>query len=392
MNYYVTLIDHEELTMSATLALTQKLIRCESVTPHDGGCQELISECLKRLNFRIEAMKFHDVKNLWARHGTEAPLVVFAGHTDVVPAGPLDAWDTPPFEPAIRDGLLYGRGAADMKSGLAAMIVAAETFLQKNPTYQGSIAFLITSDEEGASINGTKRVVETLVNRNEKMDYCIIGEASSDKLLGDQIRIGRRGSLHGKLTVFGKQGHVAFPDKAINPIHIIAPALKELTAKKWDEGNDFFPATTFQISNIHSGTGATNVIPGALELTFNFRFGTASAVEDLQKQVTHILEKHELQFDLQWDLSGQPFLTKQGKLIDCVKQSILELAHLDPSLSTGGGTSDGRFIAPTGTEVIELGPCNSTVHQVNECVNVADLELLTQIYERALEKLLRFES
>lgn len=374
--------------MSDTLTLTQKLIRCESVTPHDGGCQELISERLKRSNFRIEPMKFHDVKNLWARHGTASPLVVFAGHTDVVPTGPLDAWETPPFEPTIRDGFLYGRGAADMKSGLAAMIVAAENFIQKNPLFTGSIAFLITSDEEGASIHGTKRVVEALVNRNEKMDYCIIGEASSNKLLGDQIRIGRRGSLHGKLTIFGKQGHVAFPENAINPIHIIAPALKDLTSMKWDEGNDYFPATTFQISNIHSGTGAANVIPGTLELTFNFRFGTASSVEDLKKRVTHILEKHELQFDLQWDLSGQPFLTKQGKLIACVKKAIQDITRLDPQLSTGGGTSDGRFIAPTGTEVIELGPCNHTVHQVNECVSVADLEVLTQIYERALEKLL----
>jgi len=373
--------------MSTTLALTEKLIRCESVTPHDGGCQELISERLKRLNFRIEPMKFHDVKNLWARHGTASPLVVFAGHTDVVPTGPLEDWETPPFEPTIRDGFLYGRGAADMKSGLAAMIIAAENFIEKHPNYAGSIAFLITSDEEGASIHGTKRVVETLVNRNEKMDYCIIGEASSDKLLGDQIRVGRRGSLHGKLTIFGKQGHVAFPEKAMNPIHMIAPALKDLVSTKWDEGNDYFPPTTFQISNIHGGTGASNVIPGTLELTFNFRFGTASSMADLQKRVTHILEKHELQFDLQWDLSGQPFLTKQGKLIDCVKKSIQETVALDPILSTGGGTSDGRFIAPTGTETIELGPCNNTVHQVNECVRVADLEILTQIYERILKKL-----
>lgn len=374
--------------MSATLSLTQKLIRCESITPHDGGCQELISERLKRINFRIEPMKFHDVKNLWARHGTASPLFVFAGHTDVVPTGPLDDWETPPFEPSIRDGFLYGRGAADMKSGLAAMIVATENFIQKNPSYKGSIAFLITSDEEGHSIHGTKKVIEALMNRNEKMDYCIIGEASSDKLLGDQIRIGRRGSLHGKLTIFGKQGHVAFPEKAVNPIHIATSALRELASMTWDEGNDYFPATTFQISNIHAGTGAPNVIPGALELTFNFRFGTASTIEDLKKRVAHILEKHALQFDLQWDLSGQAFLTQQGKLIDCVKKSIKEIADLDPTLSTGGGTSDGRFIAPTGTEVIELGPCNSTVHQVNECVNMDDLDLLTKIYERILEKLL----
>ncbi len=374
--------------MSDTLALTQKLIRCESVTPHDGGCQELIGERLKRSNFHIESLKFHDVKNLWARHGTASPLVVFAGHTDVVPTGPLEAWDSPPFEPTIRDGFLYGRGAADMKSGLAAMIVAAENFIQKNPPYSGSIAFLITSDEEGASIHGTKKVVETLVNRNEKIDYCIIGEASSDKLLGDQIRVGRRGSLHGKLIVFGKQGHVAFPEHAINPIHIIASALKDLVSIKWDDGNEYFPPTTFQISNLHSGTGAANVIPDTIELTFNFRFGTASTVENLQKRVTEILEKHQLQFDLQWDLSAQPFLTTQGKLMDCVKKSIQEITELDPVLSTGGGTSDGRFIAPTGAEVVELGPCNNTVHQINECVNISDVDLLTQIYERLLEKLL----
>lgn len=373
--------------MSATLSLAQKLIRCESITPHDGGCQELISERLKNLGFRIEFMKFHDVKNLWARHGTSSPLVVFAGHTDVVPTGPLDAWTSPPFEPNIREGFLYGRGAADMKSGLAALIVAAENFIQKNPNYKGSIAFLITSDEEGASINGTKKVVEALVARQEKMDYCIIGEASSEKFLGDQIRVGRRGSLHGKLSIYGKQGHVAFPEKAINPIHVASTFLQEITSTTWDQGNEFFPPTTFQISNIHAGTGATNVIPGTLELQFNFRFGTASSMEDLQNRVLQLLEKHALSFDLKWDISGHPFLTHQGKLITSVTQAIHEITNLDPTLSTGGGTSDGRFIAPTGTEVIELGPCNSSVHQIDECVNVADLEVLTQIYERVLEKI-----
>jgi succinyl-diaminopimelate desuccinylase len=373
--------------MSATLSLTQQLIRCESITPHDGGCQELISDRLKRLHFTIESMKFHDVKNLWARHGTAAPLVVFAGHTDVVPTGPLDAWTYPPFEPTTHEGLLYGRGAADMKSGLAAMIMAAENFIQKNPHYQGSIAFLITSDEEGLSIHGTKRVIETLISRGEKIDYCIIGEASSEKLLGDQIRIGRRGSLHGKLTIFGKQGHVAFPEKACNPIHLTAPALQEITATSWDEGNEFFPPTTFQISNIHAGTGATNVIPANLEIQFNFRFGTASSVDNLKNRVRQLLENHHLSFDLQWDCSAQPFITSQGKLVTCVKQAINEITGLDAMLSTGGGTSDGRFIAPTGTEVVELGPCNNTVHQINECVSIADLEILTQTYERVLEKL-----
>lgn len=370
-----------------TLDLTKTLISCESVTPNDDGCQRIISDRLKQLNFHIENMVFGEVQNLWARHGNKSPLMVFAGHTDVVPPGPLDAWQTPPFAPDIRDGWLFGRGAADMKSGLAAMVIAAENFLRKNPEYSGSIAFLITSDEEGPSINGTKRVVETLSNRQEKMDYCVIGEASSDQTLGDQIRVGRRGSLHGNLKILGKQGHVAFPEKALNPIHAIAPALKDFAEKKWDEGNAYFPATTFQISNIHSGTGAANVIPGTLEITFNFRFGTASSVQSLQKQFTDILHKYDLDYELEWDLSGEPFLTPQGKLIDCVKASIKEITGVDTALSTGGGTSDGRFIAPTGTEVIELGPCNQTIHQVNECVKVEDLDRLTDIYERILEKI-----
>lgn len=374
--------------MSKTLALTEELIRCPSLTPNDAGCQEIISERLAKLNFHIEKMPFADVSNLWARHGKASPLVVFAGHTDVVPTGPLTAWSSNPFEPTIRDGSLFGRGAADMKSGLAAMIVAAENFITKNPNYMGSIAFLITSDEEGPSIHGTQKVVETLMNRHEKMDYCIIGEATSDKFLGDQIRVGRRGSIGGKLSIYGKQGHVAFPQNAINPIHIAAPVLRELTTIKWDDGNEFFPPTTFQISNIHAGTGAANVIPGVLEILFNFRFGTTHTVSDLQNKVEKILENHELNFDLQWNISGMPFLTKQGKLISAVKQAIKELTELDTILSTGGGTSDGRFIAPTGTEVIELGPCNASVHQVDENVNVIDLDALTKIYERILEKLL----
>ena len=372
--------------MSPTLALTQDLIRCPSITPNDAGCQKMISERLKQYHFNVEPMRFNQVDNLWARHGTKAPLIVFAGHTDVVPPGPLDAWATPPFEPTIRDGLLYGRGAADMKSGLAAMIVAVENFLQKNPHYNGSIAFLITSDEEGVSIDGTNRVVETLVKRNEKMDYCIIGEATANQQIGDQIRVGRRGSLSGNLTLFGKQGHVAFPHLAKNPIHLIAPALQELTTLTWDEGNGSFPPTTFQISNIHAGTGATNVIPGQLEIQFNFRFSTAVTVEELQQRVTKILEKNNLDFDLQWLDPSRPFLTQQGKFIQTVKQAIHDITGLETLLSTGGGTSDGRFIAPTGTEVIELGPCNSSVHQINEHVSVADLEVLTQIYERVLER------
>jgi len=373
--------------MSLILPLLLDLMRRPSITPHDAGCQEIISQRLKYLGFKIEPMRFNNVDNLWARHGTHAPLIVFAGHTDVVPPGPLNAWTTDPFEPQVRDGFLYGRGAADMKSGLAAMVIAAETFLQKNARYAGSIAFLITSDEEGASIDGTKRVVETLVQRNEKMDYCIIGEATSNSLVGDQIRIGRRGSLSGKLTLFGKQGHVAFPHLAKNPIHLIAPALQELTTTHWDEGNQYFPPTTFQISNLHAGTGANNVIPGQLDMQFNFRFSTAVTVEELQQRVTKLFEKYQLEFDLQWDYSGQPFLTQQGKLISTVKQAIQDITGLDTVLSTGGGTSDGRFIAPTGTEVIELGPCNASVHQVNEHVRMMDLDVLARIYERVLEQI-----
>ncbi len=373
--------------MSATLALTEELIRCPSITPDDQGCQKIIAQRLKKFGFHIEPMRFNQVDNLWARLGTKGPLIVFAGHTDVVPPGPLDAWTSNPFEPQIREGLLYGRGAADMKSGLAAMIVAVENFLKRNLEYTGSIAFLITSDEEGASIDGTKRVVETLMDRHEKMDYCIIGEATSNHLIGDQIRVGRRGSLSGKLTIIGKQGHVAFPHLAKNPIHLVAPALHELTSTVWDEGNDYFPPTTFQISNLHAGTGANNVIPGQLQMQFNFRFSTAVTVEELQQRVTTILEKNKLEFDLQWDHSGQPFLTHQGTLIHTVQKAIKEVRGLDPVLSTGGGTSDGRFIAPTGTEVIELGPCNASVHQVNEHVRVSDLDILTQVYEKILERL-----
>lgn len=372
------------MTMSATLTLTEELIRCRSVTPNDAGCQNMIAQRLKRSSFVIEPMRFADVDNLWARYGNKAPLFVFAGHTDVVPPGPIEAWTSDPFQPEIREGFLYGRGSADMKSGLAAMIVAAENFIKKNPHFAGSIGFLITSDEEGPSIHGTQKVIEALKNRNEIPDYCVIGEASSQHLLGDQIRVGRRGSLSGKLKVYGKQGHVAYPHLAKNAIHLAAKPVLELTQEIWDEGNEFFPQTTFQISNIHSGTGAGNVIPGILEIDFNFRFGTAFTVESLQQRVVHILEKNHLEFDLQWDISGLPFLTKQGKLVSSVKSAIQELTGLDPVLSTGGGTSDGRFIAPLGTEVIELGPCNESVHQIDERVNIADLDMLTEIYERVL--------
>lgn len=366
--------------MSPTLDLLKQLIACPSITPVDAGCQDIISDRLKAAGFSIEFMHFGDVTNLWARYGNIGPLFVFAGHTDVVPPGPLADWDSDPFVPTERSECLYGRGAADMKSGLAAMIVAAENFVRNNPSWPGSIAFLITSDEEGVSINGTKKVIQELVNRNEMIDYCIVGEANSNHILGDQIRIGRRGSLNGKLTIFGKQGHVAYPTIAINPIHLVASAMEELTTSEWDKGNAYFPPTTFQISNIHSGTGATNVVPGVLEMRFNFRFSTAVTVAELQNRVVSILEKNKLNFELHWDHSGDPFLTKQGKLIAATQQTIKVLTGMDPILSTGGGTSDGRFIATTGAEVVEVGPCNTSIHQVNEHVRIADLDILTDIY------------
>ncbi len=373
--------------MSPTLELTKTLIARPSLTPDDAGCQQLIAERLTKSNFNIEHMRFGAVDNLWARYGTKAPLLVFAGHTDVVPTGPLDAWKNNPFTPDIRGDYLYGRGAADMKSGLSAMIVAAENFIAKHRDFNGSIALLITSDEEGPSIDGTQKVVEKLVARKEKIDYCIVGEASSNKTLGDQIRVGRRGSLHGTLTVHGKLGHVAYPELGDNPIHKCAPALAALAQEKWDDGNEFFPPTTFQISNIHSGTGAANVIPGSLEARFNFRFCTASTQQDLETRVKKILAAQALKYDLTWDLSGHPFLTSQGKLVQAAQTVIKELAGIDPVLSTGGGTSDGRFIAPTGAEVIEMGPINATIHQVDECVLISDLDKLTMMYEKVLEKL-----
>jgi succinyl-diaminopimelate desuccinylase len=374
--------------MSATLELTQALIRCPSITPHDAGCQNIISQRLLALGFQVEALSFGEVNNLWAKRGNTSPLLVFAGHTDVVPPGPLEAWDNNPFQPTLRDGFLYGRGATDMKSGLAAMIVAVENFIQNHPLYAGSIAFLITSDEEGPSINGTQKVIAELTKRKEKIDYCIIAEASSDKLVGDQIRIGRRGSLHGKLIVRGKQGHIAYPERAENPIHRSFLALEALAQEVWDTGNEHFPPTTFQISNIHSGTGATNVIPGHLEALFNFRFSTAVTTDELQQRVTSILNRYHLHFEIQWELAGVPFLTATGKLLEATQQVIKKHTGLDTILSTGGGTSDGRFIAPTGAEVIELGPLTATAHQINERVAVADLEVLTHIYTDVLKTLM----
>ncbi len=374
--------------MSATLALLKTFISRPSVTPDDAGCQTIIAERLKKCGFEIESMPHAGISNLWARRGTKAPLLVFAGHTDVVPTGPLDAWTSDPFTPTERDGKLYGRGAADMKSGLAAMIVAAENFIQAHPRHKGSIAFLITSDEEGPGIHGTQKVVNLLEKRHEKIDYCIVGEASSDKTLGDKIRVGRRGSLHGHLIVHGRQGHVAYPENVINPIHTIAPAIAELARTTWDQGNDAFPPTTFQISNLHAGTGAANVVPGTLDCRFNFRFSTASSIESLQERVTAILNKYHLQFTLTWDCSARPFLTTKGKLIPAAQQAIQAITGITTYLSTEGGTSDGRFIAPTGAEVVEIGPCNASAHQIDEHVSIADLAPLTKIYERILQLLM----
>lgn len=374
--------------MTDLISLMEQLISCPSLTPADAGCQKLIAERLTKFGFNCETMIFENVENLWARFGKKLPLVVFAGHTDVVPTGPLSDWQSSPFQATLRDDFLYGRGTADMKGALAAMVIAVEMFLKENLNFSGSLAFLITSDEEGPAINGTQKVMETLINRGEKIDYCIIGEPSSIDQIGDQIRIGRRGSLHGKLIVHGKQGHVAHPHYAINPIHQSMLPLHELTKEEWDKGNGDFPPTTFQITNIRSGTGATNVIPGHLEALFNFRFSTAITINDLQKRTALILEKHKLKYDLEWKLGGEPFLTRKGKLIAATQEAIKSITTLDTKLSTGGGTSDGRFIAPTGAEVVELGVSHATAHHVNECVRVDDIITLTTIYKRLLAILL----
>jgi len=373
--------------------LCKELIARPSVTPDEAGCHDLISQRLQKAGFTIESLPFKSeqspqVENLWARRGKAEPLVVFAGHSDVVPTGPESDWTSPPFEPTVRDGHLYGRGATDMKSGVAASIIAAERFIEEHPNHPGSIGFLITSDEEGPSINGTKKVIDELTRRGEKIDYCIIGEASSEKQLGDQIRVGRRGSLHGKLIIKGKQGHIAYPVPGQNPIQNGLLALDQLAKTVWDKGNEYFPPTTFQISNIHAGTGALNVVPGAMEVRFNFRFSTALTVDELQLRVRQILNEHPIKYDLSWDVSGHPFLTKQGKLINVAKEAIQAVVGISPALSTGGGTSDGRFIAPTGAEVIELGPQIGTAHQIDEAVNIEELRKLPEIYQRILAQLL----
>lgn len=373
---------------SDTLELSLQLLRQPSVTPIDHDCQNIMAERLAKIGFNIENMRFEDVDNLWARRGTESPVFCFAGHTDVVPTGQLDAWNSDPFLPSIRDGKLYGRGSADMKTALAAMVVASERFVKKHPDHKGSIAFLITSDEEGPSINGTVKVVETLEARNEKMTWCLVGEPSSNHQLGDIVKNGRRGSLNGVLTVQGKQGHVAYPHLAQNPIHLASKALNELCEVVWDNGNEYFPATSFQISNIHSGTGATNVIPDTLEVTFNFRYSTEVTADILKQRVMKILDQNQLNYHIDWTLSGLPFLTPVGELVTAAKKAIKNVTNVDTTLSTSGGTSDGRFIAPTGAQVLELGVLNATIHQINEHVNVADLEPLAEIYEQILENLL----
>jgi succinyl-diaminopimelate desuccinylase len=373
---------------SPTIELAQDLIRRHSVTPEDANCQDMLTERLERLGFTAEQMNFGEVKNLWLRKGTEAPLFVFAGHTDVVPTGPEYNWTHPPFEAEIHDEVLFGRGSADMKGSIAAMATACERFLEQHPDHQGSIAFLITSDEEGPAIDGTIKVVETLEARDEKIDWCLVGEPTSTSTVGDVIKNGRRGSLGARLVVKGKQGHVAYPHLAINPIHRLAPALAELTAKEWDQGNKFFPPTTFQISNINGGTGATNVVPGHVDLLFNFRFSTEVMAEELSQEVEAILNSHELDYDIEWTLSGNPFLTPEGDLVDAMIAGIKEVMGIDTELSTSGGTSDGRFIAPTGAQVVELGPLNATIHQVDERVHVSELNNLSSIYEAILNNLL----
>jgi succinyl-diaminopimelate desuccinylase len=374
--------------MSNTLQLLKDLIRRPSVTPKDEGCQDVLTDRLKPLGFSEERLDFVDTQNLWLRKGTAKPLFVFLGHTDVVPTGPLDAWVSPPFEPTIRDGKLYGRGAADMKGSIAAFVTAVERFVANHPNHQGSIAVMMTSDEEGIATNGVVKVVEILEARHEKIDWCLVGEPSSDKKIGDVIRVGRRGSLCAKLTIQGIQGHVAYPELADNPIHNFAPALKELTEEVWDQGNHNFPPTSLQVSNIHSGTGAENIIPGNVEVQFNLRFST-ELDEHIIKQRTHaILDKYGFSYGMQWRLSGNPFLTKRGELIEAAHTAIQTITGYETKDDTGGGTSDGRFIAPTGAQIIELGPLNESIHKINEHIAVNDLEVLSAIYEQILINLL----
>ncbi|MDO4249474.1 MAG: succinyl-diaminopimelate desuccinylase [Neisseria sp.] len=376
------------MSETATLALTKQLIAEASVTPEDKNCQAILIERLQKIGFEIEKLDFNDTQNIWARRGISAPLLCFAGHTDVVPSGPQEKWTSPPFEPTERDGKLYGRGAADMKTSIAAFVTACERFIALHPDHPGSIALLITSDEEGDAHDGTTKVVDVLKARGENIDYCIVGEPTAVNRLGDTIKNGRRGSLSGNLTVKGKQGHIAYPHLAVNPVHTFAPALAELTATEWDGGNDYFPPTGFQISNIQGGTGATNVIPGSLNVKFNFRFSTESTDSGLKQRVHQILDKHGLDYDLQWSLSGQPFLTEAGELTKVAQAAIAQVCGVEAELSTSGGTSDGRFIKAIARELIELGPVNASIHQIDEHIDLAAVPELSAVYQEMMKRLL----
>ena len=376
------------LILTDVIALTKELVSRASVTPNDAQCQQLMQKMLADVGFTNESMVFADTTNLWSRRGNASPVFCFAGHTDVVPTGPVDKWEFDPFTPTEKSGFLYGRGTADMKASLAAMLIATQRFVTDYPDHNGSIAFLITSDEEGPFINGTTKVIDTLEARNEKIDYCIVGEPSSTHVTGDVIKNGRRGSLTADLTVKGIQGHVAYPHLVKNPIHLLAPALSELANTHWDEGNDFFPATSMQVSNITGGTGATNVVPGTVNVIFNFRYSTELTAEEIQQKVLQILDKHELEYEINWTFNGLPFLTPSGNLVDACVDSIQELFGISTVLSTAGGTSDGRFIAPTGAQVIELGPENATIHKLNECVNIENVKKLEHLYYDILIRLL----
>ncbi|HFF8982503.1 succinyl-diaminopimelate desuccinylase [Serratia marcescens] len=368
------------------IELAQQLIKRPSLSPNDEGCQQLMIDRLQAIGFTVEAMDFEDTQNFWAWRG-EGQTLAFAGHTDVVPAGDEKRWDNPPFEPAIRDGMLYGRGAADMKGSLAAMVVAAERFVAANPNHRGRLAFLITSDEEASATHGTVKVVEALMARNERLDYCLVGEPSSTERVGDVVKNGRRGSITANLHIHGVQGHVAYPHLADNPVHRAMPALNELVAIEWDRGNEFFPPTSMQIANVQAGTGSNNVIPGDLYVQFNFRFSTELTDAMIKQRVEELLERHQLNYSIEWRLSGQPFLTSRGALVDAVVNAVEHYSELTPQLLTTGGTSDGRFIAQMGAQVVELGPVNATIHKVNECVNAADLQLLSRMYQRIMEQL-----
>ncbi|CAI2023107.1 TPA: succinyl-diaminopimelate desuccinylase [Serratia marcescens] len=368
------------------IELAQQLIKRPSLSPNDEGCQQLMIDRLQAIGFTVEAMDFEDTQNFWAWRG-EGQTLAFAGHTDVVPTGDEKRWDNPPFEPAIRDGMLYGRGAADMKGSLAAMVVAAERFVAANPNHRGRLAFLITSDEEASATHGTAKVVEALMARNERLDYCLVGEPSSTERVGDVVKNGRRGSITANLHIHGVQGHVAYPHLADNPVHRAMPALNELVAIEWDRGNEFFPPTSMQIANVQAGTGSNNVIPGDLYVQFNFRFSTELTDAMIKQRVEELLERHQLNYSIEWRLSGQPFLTSRGALVDAVVNAVEHYSELTPQLLTTGGTSDGRFIAQMGAQVVELGPVNATIHKVNECVNAADLQLLSRMYQRIMEQL-----